>query len=96
MTHFDGLEVQLKRALALGYEVHSLHQDGADWHCRLKIWKTSMSIPRYASGDDRYPGDAVNKAIANAEEVLAWRPTLGTITRLKELKPSLEALLKEI
>lgn len=96
MTHFTGLETQLTAALAYGYTVHSLHQEGAHWHCRLKIFNDSMAHPRYASGEAPHPADAVCLAIDNATEVMAWKPTLGALTRLKLLKPDLEALLKEI
>lgn len=92
----DGLETALSSALAHGYTVHALHQEGQSWHCRLKLWHPAMSSPRYASGDAPFPSEAVIAAIVNAEAVLAWRPTLGTLTRLKALKPDLEALLKEI
>lgn len=100
MTDFSGLASMLETALNRGYTIHSFHQEGQkgflNWHCRLKIFNDSMAHPRYASGDAPHPADAVRAAIDNAETVLAWKPTLGTLTRLKALKPDLEALLKEI
>jgi hypothetical protein len=96
MTRFAGLETQLAKALALGFTVHSLHQEAAFWHCRLKIWNSSMMCPRYASGDGSYPAAAVENALHNVKAVMEWRPTLSTLTKLKALKPDLEALLKEI
>lgn len=96
MTNLAGLEQQLATALNLGFTVHSLHQEGTSWHCRLRVYNNSMATPRYASGDGDYAYEAVQAALINMEAVLAWRPTLGTLTRLKALKPDLEALLKEI
>lgn len=94
MSHFTGLEAALTTAIARGYIVHSLHQEGSGWHCRLKLWHTPHA--RYSYGDSTYPAEAVSIAMQNAEVVLSWKPTLGTLTRLKALKPDLEALLKEI
>jgi hypothetical protein len=89
---YSDLEAALE-SVPRGYEIHTLCQSEAGWHCRLKL-----PNDLYAWGDGALPAIAVRKATDHAEKQNIWEPRLLLDARANVIRArnSLTELLNEI